>query len=178
MQAGGNKPYYCFKGTCSNCKCYSSVTHKEVSCYFYNFEDIFGTKLQNNIFDYPDKRIAVFPDSKQIKIQVGEEGSFTFAVQNIEENSTKKSFIYTLLVSNEEDQILEKCGKDKSYFLSLINLQTKGTFELSQGEEKVSIIKITSEESTPKCMIRYMITINEQENNEPYAGEEMDVLFE
>ncbi len=123
-----------------------------------NIENI-DTGIKNEInklfSDDSSRKIVVYPEKREIKIQKGKDNSgFAFSIRNVEQ--TESTFSY------EVSAIETSCGMTLTKADELIALGKEGTgIKLPAGNfmEDAIFVRFNIPETAPPCRIRYSIDV-------------------
>ena len=103
-----------------------------------------------------DKRVIIFPESRQIDIKKGNSDEFGFVIHNM--YNYEETFSYTVSV----DEIANDCKMTKSEASSMIKLGgSRSNIRVASGDimENPLRIKLTVPESASLCDISYRIDV-------------------
>jgi hypothetical protein len=123
-------------------------------------------KISETFASESNAKIAIYPASRRISIEKGNQKGlgFAFAVRNLE--STEGEFTYTVIA--DQPNLKEKCGINENEAESWITIGS-GTFNLGAGskQEIPELVLFQIPETAPPCQIRYNLNI--QKDGETYG---------
>ncbi|MEM4181798.1 MAG: hypothetical protein QXX68_01430 [Candidatus Pacearchaeota archaeon] len=123
-----------------------------------------------------DKKIVIYPSTKQIEVRQGKQEGFAIGIKNKLSGSQAKNalFSYEITpVSNVEND----CGVSKEDILNLFVAESyRGEdIPIPTGENEPIVILFETGEGDPLCTVRFRIDVKANENN--YATTQVYVKF-
>lgn len=122
-----------------------------------------------------DKKLVIYPDSRQIEVEQGQVNGFGIGIKNLKSGKAAGDmFSYEVIVSDPE--VRNKCGVSETEILSLITTgRTESNIPLASGESTTTKVLFDTQTGDPLCTVRFRINV--KLNNENYASDIMDVTF-
>jgi hypothetical protein len=122
-----------------------------------------------------DRKLVVYPDSRQVEIKQGQAGGFGIGIKNLRSgSSTDTKFSYEVVASDPDLQ--KKCGVSQKEIESLMTTgRSESGLPLASGEIVTMKVLFTTDVGTPLCTVRFRVNV--KVNNENYASDFMDVTF-
>ena len=142
--------------------------------------DMTDAQLKNQVSQLfgEDKKLVMYPDSREIKIKVGDIGGFGFGIQNLltGTQSTDAKFSYEVIVSDED--VRSKCGVSEQEIERdwITTGRSESNIPIAPGESTSGKVLLTIPDGTAPCTFRLRISV--KQNNENYATSLMDVIIE
>jgi len=123
----------------------------------------------NQLFGEDDK-IIMYPDSREVKIQMGDYDAFAFGIKNLITGGSGQDaeFEYDVRVLDKGD-----CP-DNARIENWIVLGKEGKVKIPQGDVYVNKVKLLIPEGSPLCGFRLAIDVKVNGNN--YYSDSMDVI--
>lgn len=133
--------------------------------------DLTDSELNEEIgklFDSDEAQgVAIYPKAKEIKLKVGEDGSFGIGIKNIADNiDASTEFSYEVLA--EEDG--NTCGLSKNAAESLIVLGKTDDLSVPVGRTQVGEVTFKIKEGVPECLLRYKLKVTREGVNGDYES--------
>ena len=118
-----------------------------------------------------DDRLVVYPDTRNMEIDIGEQNGFLIGIKNLIIGQTGATdFSYEISVAD-----VGNCGVDESKVDSWIVLGKSESLEIAPGQIGSGKILLNIPEGSPLCSFRYRINV--RQSNEPYASDMMDITI-
>jgi hypothetical protein len=133
--------------------------------------DLTDSQVKNQINQLfgDNSKLVMYPDSREINIDVGEDGAFAFGIQNLLRGSGQNTdFTYEVSVSDSGN-----CGLATSDLDEWIILGKSGSAQIAQGGTYSVKTKLAISEMAPLCTFRVQVIVNN--NGALYASDSMDI---
>jgi hypothetical protein len=139
--------------------------------------DMTDAQLKNQVSQLfgEDKRLVMYPDSREVKLKLNEQGGFGFGIKNLLTGTASQDakFSYEVVVSDED--ITKKCGVSEQEIERWIETgRTESNILIPPGEVSVGKVIINIPEGSTPCTFR--LRVNIKQNNANYATDIMDVI--
>jgi hypothetical protein len=122
-----------------------------------------------------DRRLALFPDNRQVRVDRGDQNAFIVGIRNRIEGSGGNNEVFSYSVTGSDSG---NCGLSASELESFIQLGKSGSDIRVAGDqlfgEKV-VVKIP--DTAPLCTFRYRITVLKGDGS-TYDSGSMDIKIE
>jgi hypothetical protein len=124
-----------------------------------------------------DKRLVMYPDTREITIKLNERGGFGFGIKNriLGTASQDVKFSYEVVVSDEDLRI--KCGvTEQEVERWMVTGRAESGIGIPPGEVGTGKVLIQIPEGTSPCTFR--LRVNVQKDSQGYATDIMDIVLE
>ena len=121
-----------------------------------------------------DKKLGIYPDTRQVEVEIGELGGFGVIIKNLLRGSQPNNeFEYEVVVSDPD--IMKKCGVNDAEALGWITTGRSDKFPIATGETEAGKVLIEIPEGTSLCTFRYRINV--KANGADYDSDLIDVTI-
>ena len=119
----------------------------------------------NKLFSEDNSRkIVIYPSSKLIKIEKGNQNylGFAFSIRNIETTEGK----FTYIVSVNDPNIRKNCNINEAEAETWIKAGGSGTITIQPGEAMIDpeFVRFIIPENAPPCLVRYSLNVKKDGN--------------
>ena len=124
-----------------------------------------------------DKRLVMYPDSRETKLKINDIGGFGFGIKNLLTGSASQDakFSYEVVVS--DDDVRTKCSVSEQEIERnwITNGRSESNIIIPAGEVSTGKVLMTIPEGTAPCSFR--LRVNVKQNNKNYATDIMDIII-
>ena len=121
-----------------------------------------------------NKKLVVYPDTREIKVKSGGPGGFGIGIKNLLPGVTDKKFSYEVVVSDPD--IRSKCGVAEREAEGWITTgRAEDNIDLPSGEFTSGKVLISIPAGTALCTFRYRVNV--MYGGTSYASELMDIII-